>query len=118
MYLNESVRAQEVDQSDRFDSLRVQLDTRARTDQPSAKQIRYLQSVSWDLGVPAGSQPWLRSAARLLGRDSRLLPFQLSKREISIVIDAIKKKIAERDAGIVRMSADEHRALEDPWEIR
>ena len=88
------------------------------SDRPSSKQIRYAISCAHDLGVFAGSDQWNRAVSRLVGRNDRLLPYQLSRRELSRVIDAIKAKLDIDQQKIERLSVEEISQLDDPWWVR
>tara|TARA_B100001093_G_scaffold292699_1_gene279347 strand:- start:476 stop:847 length:372 start_codon:yes stop_codon:yes gene_type:complete len=87
-------------------------------DRPSPKQIRYAIGLAQDLGVFAGSDPWNLAVGRIAGRSDRLLPHQLSKWELSRVIDAIKKMLEPDRAKVKREHASEISHDDDPWVIR
>lgn len=87
-------------------------------DRPSPKQIRYAIGLAQDLGVFAGSDAWNLTVGRIVGRSDRLLPYQLSRWELSRVIDAIKKRLEPERAKVKREHASEITHDDDPWVIR
>lgn len=87
-------------------------------DAPSAKQLGFAESLLKQVGIldPATDERWPATAERILGRSDRLQLDEMTKGDLSKVIDAAQLFLAQESAKVERLPAEFiDTQADDPW---